>query len=70
MVMDKTPPLDDFLAAYDADDNEWWRINCGHHQNLFEAAVERMHAAERLLKSWNYLEISTIDGTRVWTREP
>jgi len=31
---------------YDEDDNIWWRIACGHHQNLYEAAVERYQTAE------------------------
>lgn len=35
-----TPPVDEFLATYADDDNIWWAIACGHHQNLFEAAVE------------------------------
>lgn len=40
-----TPPLDDFLATYAADDNLWWSIGCGHHQNLLDEAVERLEAA-------------------------
>jgi hypothetical protein len=44
--MDPTPPLDEFLPAYEADDNEWWRAACGDHQNWFEEAVDRMRAAE------------------------
>jgi hypothetical protein len=40
-AMVPTAPLDEFLAAYAEDDNLWWRISCGHHQNLFDAAVER-----------------------------
>jgi len=36
-----TAPLDDFVQAYRLDDNIWWRISSGHHQNLFEAACER-----------------------------
>lgn len=43
---DVTPPLDEFLTLYHADDNVWWRIGCGHHQNLFEAAVECVAALE------------------------
>lgn len=43
---DPTPSLDEFLAAYDADDNEWWYLGSGHHQNLFDEAVERMRIAE------------------------
>ena len=35
-----TAPLEEFLAAYAQDNNLWWRISCGHHQNLFEAALE------------------------------
>lgn len=48
---DVTPSLDDFLARFEFDDNEWWRIPCGDHLNLFEEAVERMQAAERRLAS-------------------
>ena len=45
-MSDPTPPLDEFLREYEADDNIWWVMECGHHQNLFEAAVERMEEAE------------------------
>jgi hypothetical protein len=41
-MSDTTPPLDDFRAAYDADDNVWWATACGHHQNLFEAACDQV----------------------------
>lgn len=41
-----TPPLDEFLAAYQQDDNIWWAIGCGHHQNLFEAACDRIAELE------------------------
>lgn len=44
--MEQTPPLDEFLERFVADDNEWWRLDCGHHLNLFEAAVERMRELE------------------------
>ena len=33
-------------AMYDEDEHLWWRIGCGHHQNLYEAAVERYEQAE------------------------
>jgi hypothetical protein len=39
--MTPTAPLDEFLAALAEDDNLWWRVACGHHQNLFDAACER-----------------------------
>ena len=38
-----TAPLADFLEAYVQDDNLWWRIGCGHHQNLFDAALDRLY---------------------------
>ena len=44
-----TASLDEFLAAYDEDDAIWWRISCGHHQNLFEMAVEELLAKRALL---------------------
>lgn len=37
-----TAPLDDFITAMRYDDNWWWRIGCGHHLNLFEAALDRV----------------------------
>lgn len=40
----ETPPVDAFLEAYNAADNIWWMIECGHHQNLFEAAVDERDA--------------------------
>lgn len=39
-----TAPLNEFLLAYGDDDNWWWRIGCGHHMNLFDAALERIDA--------------------------
>lgn len=37
-----TAPLDEFLVVYNKDNNIWWQISGGHHQNLFEAAVDRI----------------------------
>jgi hypothetical protein len=48
---DVTPPLDEFLKTYEQDDNVWWIMDCGHHMNLFDQAVERMEQAERRLAS-------------------
>lgn len=42
MSNDVTPTLTEFLAKYEKDDNEWWRLDCGHHRNLFDDAVERL----------------------------
>lgn len=39
-----TAPLDDFLATMAEDDSVWWRVGCGHHLNLFEAAIERLES--------------------------
>lgn len=41
-----TPPLDAFLEAEKTDRQLWWRIGCGHHQNLLDEAVERLERAE------------------------
>jgi hypothetical protein len=57
-----TAPLDAFVAEYEADDNIWWVIGCGHHQNLFDEAVERMLAAEVEVERWKR-------GTRVLVQE-
>lgn len=45
-----TPPLNDFLAAYGEDDNWWWRIECGHHRNLFDMALDRIDELETQLE--------------------
>lgn len=37
-----TAPLSEFVAAYERDDNIWWVVGCGHHQNLFDAAIEEI----------------------------
>lgn len=45
-----TAPLDDFRRAYADDDNLWWVVGSGHHQNLFDAAcdeIDRLAAAVR-----------------------
>lgn len=41
IVLCPTAPLEDFLIAYALDDNIWWSLSCGHHQNLFEAACDK-----------------------------
>ncbi len=46
-----TPPLDEFLPLYDADDNVWWAMDSGHHMNLFDEAVDRMQTAEARLSA-------------------
>lgn len=32
-----TPPVWEFIAAYDENDTIWWRTPTGHLQNLFES---------------------------------
>ena len=46
-----TSDLDTFLAAMAVDDNEWWRVSCGDHLNLFEDAVDRMKEAEARMRA-------------------
>ena len=43
-----TAPLAEFIDEYEHDDNVWWMIACGHHQNLFEAAIEERALADDL----------------------
>jgi hypothetical protein len=49
-----TAPLAEFLEAYNDDNNWWWQISCGHHMNLFDAAVDEI---ERLKE-----EIAVLSG--------
>jgi hypothetical protein len=72
-MADVTPPLDDFLREFEANNNLWWSTDCGHHLNLFEAAVERMHQAERLLSrlvvsSEVFVVPETSEGERPYER--
>jgi hypothetical protein len=46
-MSDPTPALNKFLERYDADNNEWWRVDCGDHLNLFDEAVTRMRELEQ-----------------------
>lgn len=51
-----TPSLADFLQVYDEDDNVWWRLSCGHHQNLLDEALERLDElglVVRVLALWS-----------------
>ena len=34
--------VDGFLAAYEQDDNVFWRMECGHHQNVIDELIERL----------------------------
>jgi hypothetical protein len=64
MNHDPTPPLDEFIVAYENEANLWWRTDCGHHMNLFEAAVARMEKAEAELLAegeWSPLQGVTIE---------
>lgn len=45
-MSEPTPTLDEFLAAYREDDNEWWRLSGGDHLNLFDEVLDRLAAAE------------------------
>lgn len=46
-----TAPLDDFLAAFEADPNLWWRVASGHLLNLFEAALDKIEELEERLRT-------------------
>ena len=37
-----TPPLDEAIKLLEENRNLWWTLECGHHQNLFEDALDRI----------------------------
>ena len=45
-----TPPLATYLRLEAADKNLFWRIGCGHHENLFDAACDELDAAQSDLR--------------------
>jgi len=47
-VMDsgRTPSLADYQKWSEFDDNLFWRLSCGDHQNLLDEAVEALEAWE------------------------
>ncbi|MCC3333563.1 hypothetical protein [Nocardia abscessus] len=49
-MTDQTPSLDEFRRVYEADNNAWWRLECGHHMNLFDAALEKLDAMLELAR--------------------
>lgn len=51
MADEPTPALANFLERYVEDDNEWWRLDAGHHQNLFDAAVSEMQFQGDLVRA-------------------
>jgi hypothetical protein len=40
-----TPPFEVFLTHQTYDPNLFWRIGCGHHQNLLDDAITRIEIA-------------------------
>lgn len=46
-----TPDLDEFLTAYRHNPQVWDLLSSAHHQNLFEAAIERIEALQAALRS-------------------
>jgi hypothetical protein len=48
-MAEPTVALSEFLLRYRQDDNEWWRLDCGDHQNIFDEAIERLETAEALI---------------------
>lgn len=45
----QTPTLEDFLAMEAVDPNVFWRLDCGHHQNLLEAAIDDIEKLRTVL---------------------
>lgn len=39
---DGATDVDGFLAAYEKDDNVFWRMECGHHQNVIDELIGRL----------------------------
>ena len=63
-----TAPLDEFVAAYNDDDNLWWRVGCGHHLNLFDEAVALLAWDElptKMLKATSRLAVDTRPAGKV-----
>lgn len=51
MTIDPSPTLAEFLPRYKADDNEWWRLQCGDHQNLFDEANDERERLRHALET-------------------
>jgi hypothetical protein len=47
-----TPTLEEFRALYATDDNEWWRLSSGDHQNLFDEACAELDRATTTTSWW------------------
>lgn len=45
-------PLRDFIAGEKKDPNLFWRLECGHHQNLLDEAIDALR------------EIAKVDSNR------
>jgi len=49
LAPDGSTDVDGFIAAYEHDSNVFWRMECGHHQNVIDALIERAEVAEAQL---------------------
>lgn len=61
--MAPTAPLHEFRVAYEEDDNWWWRIACGHHQNLFDSAIEYIDELEAVIEKADHDQCGCLGGS-------
>ena len=47
-----TPSLAEFLVEYEKDNNVFWMLPSGHHQNLLEEALQRLLETRVLLERY------------------
>ena len=47
MAQECTVSLEQFRAMEEYDRNVFWRLDCGHHQNLLDAALEHLDVLTR-----------------------
>lgn len=54
-----TPSLETFVEAEKQDPNLWWRIGCGHHQNLLDQALDRIEALQLRVETLRHLAVTS-----------
>ena len=57
-----TPTLDEYRALEKADPNAFWRLDCGHHQNLLDAALDATQAEVERLRTMLGMERSAMEA--------
>lgn len=65
MTSKPTISLDAFLPVYDENDNVWWTLDPGDHQNLFDEAIKQLAQAREREREARIEAFNAINANRL-----